>query len=575
MQRFAFCLVLGIALMNEFFPSPVNAAINGMLDVSYRNQETKSGDRTTESTSLAQRYTVNYVGGLYDRRYATVNAGITYDMLDSEYIDTKTSNKSAGFNFQSVLLPRTPIPITLFANRFTSDSQSRPNPGYRTTSTIYGLYWNLPFKGRIPEISLSYTESRTEDNNPTNANEKLDRSFSMTMAKRKKQSFYNLRYTFGSQQNVGRGIDTTIQTLDFKGWWRVSSNSTVDLTTSLLDSEGDKTFSSRLHYDLNYSRDTTARADYSYDRSESQGNTSATHSFSASGYHRFTPKITSTTSYSYSFSDSGDTTTTSQYISEGVTAMLLPTLNVNGDVSYTSQQSTIGSETYRANLSGVFHKSFPRYQFSSGANVSYSVASSTTTSRSFSRSEYLGLSSRNFRLVNLTGSLTNTHTDDSTSTSRDENRFAVSATSNYFRRLTLAANYDYTVIEDSKKDAEDTRRDFSTFDARATYAMGLGMMVGANYTLRKASESIDEEHISFNWNWGFVLFRRISVSLSAREERRIADDTNNYTNYSFGSSLSYRIGRLSLSLEQNYRKEKRKLNDTEEKSYYIKATRSF
>lgn len=558
-----------------FLVSDATAVINGSLDFSYKNYETKgSNAATTKNTIFTQRYNINYRGALYDRRAATLDAGITYDVQNNEYAEQKSDTKSLGFTFTTVILPRSLIPFTIYANRYTSDSQSRPNPGYKTSNMVYGFYWALPFKGKIPEVNISYNENRLQDDSPTNKRDELSRMTNLTLTKRKKLTYYWLNYRYGTATSQG-GSGETEQALDFKGWWKVTPNSIVDFTSSLQDAHGEKFFKNRLHYDVTISRDASARADYEYDSTENKGAETTQHIFTASLYYKPTTKITTTTSYNFGLTDAGSSTSTNNYISESVTAMVLPTLTVNGDASYTTQGGDSSTSNWRYNLGALYYKNFARAQWSLGANVGYTVMSGATSETQFTRSEYTGISSRNLRYMNIMVSISNYSTHSSSSTSRDEYQFVVAASSNYFRRMTLLANYNYNIVNEDLQTAESSRRTFSTFDARATYNLLYGMTVGAGYNLRTSTDSNAEHHTYIDWNWNFSLFRRIVVSMSARRDTRTADDQNDSTSYNYSTKAAYRIGRLTLTLEYSYLKEDRKINDTEEKTYFIRATRTF
>lgn len=564
------CLLIFLFLVPD-----AKAVINGSLDFSYKNYETKgSNAAATKNTIFTQRYNVNYRGFLYDRRAATLDAGITYDVQNNEYAEQKSDTKSLGFTFTTVVLPRSLIPFTIYANRYTSDSQSRPNPGYKTTNMVYGFYWALPFKGKIPEVNISYNENRLKDDSPTNRRDEISRMTNLTLTKRKKLTYYWLNYRYGTTGSQG-GSGETEQSLDFKGWWRATPNSLVDFTSSLQDSQGEKFFKNRLHYDVTFSRDASARADYEYDSIENEGSETTQHGFAASLYYKPTTKITSTTAYSFGLTDAGSSSSTNNHISESVTVTVLPTLTVNGDTSYTTQSGDSSTSNWRYNLGALYFKNFSRAQWSLGANMGYTIMSGVTSERQFTRSEYTGISSRNLRYMNATASISNYSTQSSTSTSRDEYQFVISASSNYFRRMTLLANYNYNIVKEDLQTAKSSRRTFSTFDTRATYSLGYGMAVGAGYNLRTSTDSNAEHHTYIDWNWHFSLFRRIAVSMSARRETRTADDQNDSTSYSYSSKAAYRIGRLMLTLEYSYLKEDRKINDTQERTYFIRATRTF
>ena len=569
MRIFAFTFVAILLAATEAV-----AVVNGGIDISYRNYQTK-GAQTTENTVLTQRYNVNYRGGLYNRRLATLNTGLTYDLQDNKYANQQSSSKNLGFNLTTVILPKSPIPFTIYMNRYTTDSQSRPDPGYTMTTTLLGFYWVLPFRGVIPEINMSYNQSHVEDNNPANPRDKTDRVTSLVLSKRRKLSYYSFTYRNSMAESEG-GQETT-HNVDLRGWYKLSSRSIIDINSSFQDSPGgQEDFETRVHYDITFSREASLRADYQFSQKRNDTATFNQNNFSTSLYYRPRAKVTTTTSYSYGVTDSDDSASSSHYFSESVTYMPLTTLTLNGDASFNTQESdSSSSNSSRYNLSALYHKPFSRAQWSLGATAGYSTMSTGASSdTTFTRSEYTGLASRNLRYMSATASLANYSTRNDTA-SRDEYLFATTVSSNYFRRLNLSTTYNYNISEEKTASSPSYRRDYSMLNVTGSYNMWYGMTVGAGYSLRMGSDTDPEADTYLDWNWNFVMFRRIWVGMTARRSEKISDGINDSVSYTYSSKLSYRIGRLALSVEYSYLRDERKNSNSEERSYFVRATRTF
>jgi len=127
------------------------------VELTYEDLHYGTSDRPHKTSIFEQRYSLDVRGRLIDPKLIVYNMGIEFVDTD-EKADTGESRKGVdNYKFNSIILRKSRVPLTLTANRSTSETTF----GGKTTTDNFGVDWYLKFK-TLPWTRLTYDKTQTQ-----------------------------------------------------------------------------------------------------------------------------------------------------------------------------------------------------------------------------------------------------------------------------------------------------------------------------------------------------------------------------------------------------------------------------
>lgn len=574
---------------------------SGMIELSFRDriEKGKAGDyeTKTEQQTFQQRYFLNINGPLVDPRIAIFSIGTTFAHTWEDLNDAQGNIRDYGYNIAATLFPQRFFPLTLYTNRFASDSDSSVYGSRNTITTGYGLRWSLLFRGALPSIRLLMEQLETENNDPLTRKNEIKREASLELNRVTSASVFFARYRYeniedkissgtsdtqGVDMNYGSQITNILHLRTF-GSYNTTTSKDVrgkdDINTGI-----GLFFNPTIYLDLSTDYNFNYLIDESYYGGAWRTTTSNRHLSSTMLYFHPDPRFDTRLGYYYAKSIS-TTELDNNRISLNILGRPITGLNLMGDAAYLESRSTLGSsilqnnsQHYGAGYSYTMpYKNFSfnssyRFNYSlidvepgedgfttthtAGAGIAYNLAVALITT------DYQFLSSRESRV----------EAED-----RDEHRYRISLASYYIRGLAVLANFEYGNLMQQKNDAPWTGNEIISFASSLDYNIWRGLFFSGGYSMYDYSNpaSNDSEILYVEGRLLIFLLRNLFGTGRVRQEwinYSLSTDKNILT---AEAKLDYRIRKLLLSAEYSYSLETQGPMETTKNTVFLRVTRSF
>jgi len=235
---------------------------------SFREQQTQF----LETTSIfRQDYGLSFSGNFLSRSLMIYDTSFDFERETTNSDSSKNSTNNFLFDITSTLLPRSRIPLTLFANRSKgSSSSSNVENNTDTTSTSLGLNWTGKFRV-LPRMNLNisrnvHSSGNNDDNKETRVFYTADKEYGPTT------NSLRLEGTF-TDDITGSSSSTT--NLNFGNITQLSRHSSLNLgltrdSSDIPDRGTERTFGLTLGLTSYPSRFFTQTHNVTYFRTDSQ-----------------------------------------------------------------------------------------------------------------------------------------------------------------------------------------------------------------------------------------------------------------------------------------------------------------
>src|SRR3989338_4931394 len=127
------------------------------VELTYESLHYGTSDRPHKTSIFEQRYSLDVRGRLIDPRLIVYNMGIEFVDTDQRTDGGESHREVNNYKFNSIILRKSRIPLTLTANRSTSETTS----GGKTTTDNFSVDWYLKFR-TLPWTRLTYDKTQTQ-----------------------------------------------------------------------------------------------------------------------------------------------------------------------------------------------------------------------------------------------------------------------------------------------------------------------------------------------------------------------------------------------------------------------------
>ena len=127
------------------------------VELTYESLHYGTSDRPHKTSIFEQRYSLDVRGRLIDPRLIVYNMGIEFVDTDQKTDGGESHREVNNYKFNSIILRKSRIPLTLTANRSTSETTS----GGKTTTDNFSVDWYLKFR-TLPWTRLTYDKTQTQ-----------------------------------------------------------------------------------------------------------------------------------------------------------------------------------------------------------------------------------------------------------------------------------------------------------------------------------------------------------------------------------------------------------------------------
>jgi len=189
---------------------------------SFREQETQFLETTS---TFRQNYGLSLSGNFLSRSLMIYDTSFDFERETTNTDSAKNSTNNFFFDIKSTFLPRSRVPLTIFANRSkASSSASNVEDNTDTTSTSLGLNWSGKFRV-LPLMNLNisrnvHSSGNNDDNKETRVFYTADKEYGPTTNR------LRLEGTFIDDIT---GSSTSTTNLNFGNITRLSRHSTLNL----------------------------------------------------------------------------------------------------------------------------------------------------------------------------------------------------------------------------------------------------------------------------------------------------------------------------------------------------------
>lgn len=578
---------------------------SGMIELSFRDriEKGKAGNYETKSDqkTFQQRYFLNVGGPIFDPRIAIFSIGTTFTHTWEDLNDANSRTKDYGYNISTTFFPQRYFPLTLYTNRFVSDTDSSIFTSRKTTTTGYGLRWPLMLRS-LPTIRLLMEQTETVADDPQQRKDERKREASLELNKVTSSSVFFTRYRYenlldkignstsdtqGVDMNYGSQLTNTLHLRTFGSYYTTGSKDGSDIDISLKDNVDTGVglyFHPTVYLDLTTDYNFYYTFDETYPAGERLRTLSRRHLSSTSLYFHPDPRLDARLGYYYgktlSITDIDNHQTTFNILGKPLTG-----LNLMGNASYLYSKSA--SEAYNAkskaqNYGTGFSYTLPirNITFNTGYSFNYGIISVDPGDDGHNTSHSAGAGiAYNLSIALITAdyqflSIRESRADVE---ERDEHRYKLGLASYYIRGLAAIANLEYDNLWQRKNDEPWTKNDLIIFGSRVDYNIWRGIFFSGGYSFNKYSNpaSNDSESVYAEGRIVFFPISNLFATVKIREEW-IWYSLDPYKNTLLGEArLDYRIRKLLLSAEYSYSLETQGAMETTKNTVFFKITRVF
>lgn len=579
---------------------------SGMLELSFRDriEKGKSGDTTSESEqkTFQQRYFLNLNGPIFDPRVATFSIGTTFTHTWEELNDGDSRTKDYGYNIATTFFPQRFFPLTLYTNRFVSDSDSSLFASRKTTTTAYGLRWALLLRS-LPTIRILMEQTESVNNDPQAMKDERKREASIELNKVTSSSVFFAKYkyenslyklgdtntsdTHGVDMNYGSQLTRMLHLRTFASYLTTGTKDGADTDISLKDNVD--TGVGLYFHPLTYLDLTTDyNFYYTFDETNSGGERlrvlSKRHLSSTTLYYHPDPRFDTRLSYNFSRTISS-TDLDSHQTALDIIGRPLVGLNLLGNVSYVQAKSSSEMSTSRSrnqNYGAGFSYILPlrNFTFNSAYRFDYGIVSADPGDDGFNTNHVAGMGiAYNFNIFLLSTDYQFSSRRESRESveDRDEHKYRFGVSSYYIRGLAVTGNFEYDNFWQRKGEEPWTKNELIVLDARLDYNIWGGLFFSGGYASYDYSNRLsnDSEIIYVETRVALFPIRNMGATLKVR------DEWDRYSLYQSKNILSgearidYRIRKLLLSAEYTYSLERQALTEATKNMVFLKVTRFF
>ncbi|MBI5328566.1 MAG: hypothetical protein HZB80_09825 [Deltaproteobacteria bacterium] len=504
------------AMANGFEIDPYSLNRLSMnVDFSYENYKYDSKDNKREYSTFRQRYNFEAKGKIIDRRLLIYDAGIEFD----ETTDEKTPGGTSGINIskymlRTTLLPKSSIPLTLYANRNVYDTTY----SNKATTDTYGLDWMLWFI-TFPTTHLTLEQQSTQ----SPGQDEAALSYSIDLSKNIEPTSNKIGYSAGDTRDSIRKSGSEYYMVTFNNNTELimntyfhlglaegetrsfSKNNTADYY-SYAGSVGVKTrdtkiFSQQYNYTFFESNQKTANERLLTDNEFFSGNVTFNPADGLSAFAKM---------QSNKYNSTKSPTSESTVISAG--ASYKHDINTEWStiesVDYSSSASTSGDPvTGKRERTAAAAKSELKYlklltwadSFSAGGSLGYFTerAEPAQGIDGLSHGLNTALSGINLKYARLSSGYTYSGVASSDGSSVKDQTFYTTAHNSYFTYLPAMVSYNYHEL-DSYINSEDAKEEAVTAEAKLLYFNYLPVEASyKHYTIVRSSGPPPEQKFAY------------------------------------------------------------------------------
>jgi hypothetical protein len=578
---------------------------SGMIELSFRDriEKGKAGDyeTKTEQKTFQQRYFLNLSGPILDPRIAIFSIGTTFTHTWDDLNDANSRTKDYGYNIATTFFPQRYFPLTLYTNRFVSDTDSSIFASRKTTTTGYGLRWPLMLRS-LPTIRLLMEQSETVSDDSQQRKDERKREASLELNKVTSSSVFFSRYRYentldkignstsdahGVDMNYGSQLTRILHLRTFGSYYTTGSRDGADTDIALKDNVDTGVglyFHPAVYLDINTDYNFYYIFDESYASGERTRILTRRHLSSTSIYYHPDPRLDTRLGYYYGKTMSTTDIDNHQTIFN-ILGKPLTGLNLMGNASYLYSKSV--SEAYYSNSKTQNYGTgfsytlpFRNITFNTGYRFDYGVFSiepgddghniSHSTGAGIAYNLSIALITADYQFLSRRESRADVE-------DREEHRYKLGLVSYYIRGLAATANLGYDSLRQRKDDEPWTKNELIIFGARLDYNIWRGLFFSGGYSLYNYSNpaSNDSETLYTEGRIVFFPISNLFATVKIREEW-IWYSLNPNKNTLLGEArLDYRIRKLLLSAEYSYSLETQGAMETTKNMAFLKVTRVF
>lgn len=603
-------IIVIIAIILLLFPlKKANAqrfSWSGMLELSYRDriEKSKSGDTTTETgqKTFQQRYFLNLNGPIFDPRIATFSIGTTFTHTWDELNDSDSRTKDYGYNIAVSFFPQRFFPLTLYTNRFISDSDSSVYSSRKTTTASHGLRWSLLLRS-LPTIRLLMEQTEIVTDDPQSMKDERKREASLELNKVTSSSVFFARYRYlnslsrlgssstsdshGIDMNYGSQLTRILHLRTFASYQTTGARDGADTDTSLKDNVDTGVglyFHPLVYLDLT----TDYNFYYTFDETNSGGERlrvlSRRHLSSTTLYYHPDPRLDTRLGYYFSRTISS-TDMDNHQTTLNILGRPAVGLNLMGNASYLQAKSSSEMSTSKSknqNYGAGYSYTLPirNLTFNSSYRFDYGIVNADPGDDGFNTNHVAGMGiayNLNVVLLSTDYQFSSRRESRVDVEDKDEHKYRLGLASYYIRGLAVIANFEYDNYWQRKGEEPWTKNEFVMLESRLDYNVWGGLFLSGGYALYEYSNpsSNDTETIYAETRVIFFPLRNMGATLKVREEWSRYSLNLNKNTLSGEARIDYRIRKLLLSGEYSYSLETQGLAETTKNTIFFRLTRVF
>lgn len=451
------------------------------IDFSYLNDTYENNAYTSEKTeSFEQRYNLDVKGLVIDPNLMVYNASIGYVDTATETTSLNTHSKVDNYAFDTTILRKSRIPLSLAASRSTTDTTS----GVETTTDNFGAGWYLKLR-TLPWTKLSYDKTQT---NSTETDEDTETS-SIEMSKKIGPTDNSIGYTTSTSTNSFSNYDAQINVFTIRNdttlpgakfylgmaksdYLTSQDNANSDIETTAgslgvkttplagLDQEYSYTFTSTKSV-IDSGTDDTAT-------DSGSGETNSGFFYGKMGYKptkKLNLYMNAQSGQNESLSETSDTISKTTKFSTGATYFITKELSTTESINYTQEESTTGDpltgNTERTTTETGAALNYAKKLSWSDLSAAVSLGHHKETVNPDAGGEGVsygfntGLTGINMKYFTLSSNYGYSTVESySDNVDMEDQVFSSNAVSSYIRTIPLSVSYSYHSL-DSYLDGED------------------------------------------------------------------------------------------------------------------------
>lgn len=578
---------------------------SGMIELSYRDriEKGKAGEyeTKTDQKTFQQRYFLNLNGPIFDPRIAIFSIGTTFTHTWEDLNDANSRTKDYGYNISTTLLPQRFFPLTLYTNRFVSDTDSSILISRKTTTTGYGLRWPIMLRS-LPTIRLLMEQMETVSDDPQQRKDERKREASLELNKVTAASVFFARYRYenlldkigsstsdtqGVDMNYGSQLTNTLHLRTFGSYYTTGSKDGADIDVSLKDNVDTGVglyFHPTVYLDLTTDYNFYYTFDETYPAGERLRTLSRRHLSSTTLYFHPDPRLDTRLGYYYA-KTIATTDIDNHQATFNILGKPLTGLNLMGNASYLNSKSA--SETFYAksktqNYGAGYSYTLPfrDMTFNTGYRFDYGIISVEPGDDGHNTGHSAGAGiAYNLNIVLITTDYQFSSRRESRADveDRDEHRYKLGLASYYIRGLAFTANFEYDDLWQRKNDEPWTKNEIAILESKLDYNIWRGLFFSGGYSIYDYSNpsSNDTEAVFTEARIIFFPISNMFATAKLREEWIWYSRDPSKNILTAEARLDYRIRKLLLSAEYSYSLETQGAMETTKNMMFFKVTRVF